>query len=62
VTGAAEHFGPHRLIRRMSSDHVAARASVKKILLWDFDRIIVTHGDVVDAGGRDRMRAAFSDP
>jgi hypothetical protein len=34
----------------------------QKNLLWDFDRIIVTHGDVVDAGGRDRMRAAFSDP
>ncbi len=34
----------------------------KKILLWDSDRMIVTHGDVVDAGGRDRMRAAFSDP
>jgi hypothetical protein len=30
-------FGPHRLIRRMISDHAAARASVKKILLWDVD-------------------------
>ncbi len=60
VTGAAGHFGPHRLIRRMISDRAAARASVNKILLWDFDRIIVTHGDVLDAGGRDRMRAAFS--
>jgi hypothetical protein len=60
VTGAAGHFGPHRLIRRMISDRAAARASVRRILLWDFDRIIVTHGDVLDAGGRDRMRAAFS--
>lgn len=60
VTGAAGHFGPHRLIRQMISDRPAARASVNKILLWDFDRIIVTHGDVLDAGGRDRMRAAFS--
>jgi hypothetical protein len=37
VTGAAGHFGPHRLIRRMISDHAAARASVKKILLWNVD-------------------------
>ena len=37
VTGADGHFGPHRLIRRMISDHAAARASVKKILLWDVD-------------------------
>jgi Domain of unknown function (DUF4336) len=60
MTGAAGHFGPHRLIRRMISDRAAARASVKRILLWDFDRIIVAHGDVVDSGGRDRLRAAFS--
>jgi hypothetical protein len=60
VTGAARHFGPHRLIRRMISDRNAARESVEKILRWDFDRVIVSHGDVLDAGGRDRVRAAFS--
>jgi len=28
-----------------------SRESVEKILRWDFDRVIVTHGDVLDAGG-----------
>ena len=60
LTGAAGHFGPHRLIRRAISDRKAARESVEKILGWDFDRVIVTHGDVLDAGGRNRVRAAFS--
>jgi hypothetical protein len=45
MTGAAGHFGPHRLIRRMISNRAAARAWAKRILLWDFDRIIVAHGD-----------------
>ncbi|HEY2106342.1 MAG TPA: hypothetical protein VGH29_11190 [Candidatus Binataceae bacterium] len=59
LTGAAGHFGPHRLIRRMISDRDSARASVEKILQWDFDRVIVSHGQVLNSGGRDRVRAAF---
>jgi hypothetical protein len=60
LTGAAGHFGPHRLIRRMISERNAARASVEKILQWDFDRVIVSHGKVLDSGGHDPVRAAFS--
>ena len=60
LTGAAGHFGPHRLIRRMISNHQAARSSVERVLQWDFDRVIVTHGDVLDTRGRDSVRAAFS--
>ena len=59
LTGAAGHFGPHRLIRRMISDRKGARASVEKILQWDFDRVIVTHGKVLESGGRNQVRAAF---
>ncbi|HEY6417659.1 MAG TPA: DUF4336 domain-containing protein [Candidatus Binataceae bacterium] len=60
LTGAAGHFGPHRLIRRAISNHQAARESVEKILQWNFERVIVTHGDVLETGGRERVRAAFS--
>lgn len=60
VTGAAGRFGPHRLVRRMIRDHAAARESVERILQWDFDRVIVSHGDVLEAGGRERVRAAFA--
>lgn len=60
ISGAAGHFGPHRLVRRAITDHEAARVSVARILQWDFDRVIVTHGDVLESGGRDRVRAAFA--
>lgn len=60
LSGAAGSFGPHRLVRRAITDRAAARDSVQKILRWDFDRVIVTHGEVLESGARDRVRAAFS--
>ena len=54
-------FGPHRLIRaRAIRDRAAARQSVDRILEWDFERVIVSHGDVVNAGGRERVASAFA--
>ncbi len=60
LNGAAGHFGPHSFVRRAISDHAAARESVEKILRWDFDRVIVTHGEILETGGRERFRAAFA--
>ena len=59
--GAEGHFGPHRLIRRFFiRDRAAARDSIQRILRWDFDRVTVTHGDVLERGGREAMRAAYA--
>jgi hypothetical protein len=60
LVGAAGRFGPHRLVRLGIRDRRAARASVDKILQWDFERIIVTHGDVLETGGHERFAAAFA--
>jgi hypothetical protein len=60
ITGAAGRFGPHRLVRLMVRDRAAARASVGKIVDWDFDRVVVSHGDVLETGGRERFAAAFA--
>jgi len=58
--GAAGRFGPHRLVRLLIRDRNAARTSVQTILRWDFERVIVTHGDVLESGGRQRLQAAFA--
>jgi Domain of unknown function (DUF4336) len=60
LVGAPGHFGPHRLIRMMIRNRKAARESVAKILEWDFDRVIVTHGDVLQSGGKAKFAEAFS--
>jgi hypothetical protein len=41
-------------------DRKAARESVAKILEWDFDRVIVTHGDVLESSGKAKFAAAFA--
>ena len=60
IVGGRGNFGPHRLIRLTIRDHKAARESVAKILEWDFDRVIVTHGDVLESGGKAKFAGAFS--
>ena len=60
VVGARGRFGPHRLVRQTIRDHKAARESVAKILEWDFDRVIVTHGDVLESGGKAKFAEAFA--
>jgi hypothetical protein len=43
------------------TDLIFARDSVETILYWDFERVIVAHGDMLESGGgRERVRAAFS--
>ena len=41
-------------------DRAAARAAVDRILSWDVDRVIMAHGDVLDAGGYDALRDSFA--
>jgi hypothetical protein len=60
VVGATDRFGPHRLVRAMIRDREAARRSVGRILEWDFDRVIVSHGEVLESGGHAAFEAAFS--
>ncbi len=60
LVGAVDHFGPHRVIRLAIRDRRAARRSVDRVLKWDFDRVTVTHGEVLETGGHERFRAAFA--
>lgn len=60
LVGATGRFGPHRIVRLGIRDRRAARVSLDAILRWDFDRVIVSHGEVLESGGKDAMRAAFA--
>jgi hypothetical protein len=46
------------LFRR--SERAATRASLERILSWDFDRIVTGHGDIVETGGREALREAYA--
>ncbi|MFA9470668.1 MAG: DUF4336 domain-containing protein [Deltaproteobacteria bacterium] len=52
--------GVSRSLRPFFRDRKRARRSIDEILGWDFDRIILCHGDIIDSGGRDALREAYS--
>jgi hypothetical protein len=58
--GAYERFGPSRLARLFMKDKTAVKRSIERILELDFDRVIVSHGEVLETGGRSAMREAFA--
>ncbi len=59
LVGARDRFGPHRLIRLGFRDQHKISQSLEAIMQWDFDRIIMSHGEVIDSGGKDLMAEAF---
>lgn len=44
----------------MMRDRVAARAQVGRMLAWDFDRIVLSHGPCIEHGGREVLRRAYA--
>lgn len=54
-------FGPSRLFRwAFVKNWGDLLASVRQILEWDFDRVLVGHGTVVPSGGKELLRKAFT--
>lgn len=47
-------------VRLCMRDRAAARRSRDHILGWDFDRVIVSHGDVVESDGHDAFARALA--
>jgi hypothetical protein len=58
--GSQGRFGPSYLDPLLIRDRPAARASLERILAWDFDRVVVAHGDVLERGGREALRAGYA--
>lgn len=60
VYGAWGRFGPPPVEKWMMRDRAAVRASLDRILEWDFDRIIVGHGHNVETGGKEVFRRPYA--
>jgi hypothetical protein len=58
--GSYRHFGPSRLDPLLIRDRPAARNSLERILAWDFDRVVLAHGDVFETGGRAALRDGYA--
>lgn len=59
MMGIYRRFATAKMWRRWVTDRAAFARSIDKILAWDFDRIVVAHGDAVDRDARVVFEAAL---
>jgi hypothetical protein len=60
LDGVYGRFAMPRTIRLTVRNERAARLSLEHMLEWEFDRVVVGHGDVVESGGREALADALS--
>ncbi|GIW44286.1 MAG: hypothetical protein KatS3mg077_1568 [Candidatus Binatia bacterium] len=60
LNDARGRFGPTRLVRNLIRDRRAFRAALERILEWDFERIVMSHGAVLEHRGREAFAQAFA--
>ena len=49
-----------KIIKYCFSDRQKGRSSLEEILEWDFDRIIISHGDIISTAGKEILRRHYS--
>jgi len=59
VSGVKVMPGMSRLFKFLIKDRKAFLASMNQMMEWDFDRIIVAHGEIIESGGREKLRGAL---
>ena len=52
-------FEQSRLIRFVTGDRAATARSVETLLSWDFDRVVMAHGRIVEDDAKNRLRAGL---
>ena len=59
IIGVRDGFSPSRTFRLTASDKAALKISIERLLEWDFERIIIAHGAIIERDGRKVLRDAF---
>jgi hypothetical protein len=60
INRVRDGFGPTLMLRLLVRDRATVRASLDRVLAWDFDRVTLTHGEVLESGGREALRRAWA--
>jgi hypothetical protein len=59
VIGGYKSLSPSLLERIATTEKVKVRRSVEKILGWDFDRVIMAHGSIIEHNGKEELRQGY---
>ena len=52
--------GLSRMVRLAFRDRKRARRDIDEVLGWDFDRIVMAHGDPIGSGGAEAFRETYA--
>ncbi len=59
VIGTYNNFSPSLLERVASTEKAKVKLAVQKILDWDFERVIIAHGSIIESQGKQRFKAGY---
>ncbi|MGB3137721.1 MAG: hypothetical protein WBB18_13025, partial [Nodosilinea sp.] len=54
-----DSLSPSLLEQIATSDKATVRAAVQQALNWDFDRVIMAHGSIVEQGGKAQLKQGY---
>ncbi len=60
VAGTYDQLAPTLLEKLLIRDRAAFRIALERILEWPFERVVVTHGEVLETGGREALARGYS--
>jgi len=60
LIGAYGRLAPSFFERLLVRDRAACRAAIERILEWPFERVIVSHGNVLETGGRQELASGYA--
>ena len=58
--GVYGKIGVHWMLRLAYRDRARARESMDRLLGWEFDRVILAHGDIVETDAKARVREIYA--
>ncbi len=61
ITGDYKKLSPSIFERIATTDKGSVRESISKVMLWDFERIVMAHGSVIEQGGKELLRKGYED-
>lgn len=59
AVGSQHHPGMSRPFKLSIKDESAFQQSIAQMMEWDFDRVIVGHGEVIPSGGKEKLASVF---
>lgn len=60
VLGVLDQMAPSRNFKVMTRNASLVRQTIKRVLKWDFQRVILSHGNIVEIDAKTKFKQAFA--